>query len=614
MPLTAADVPGFEAALPISDLPPTGLTKYETRGSKHPVVIVTKGSEVGGVLYAVCPHKQADMSLGDIEDSYVGRGVCIKCPRHRKKFAPAGLNFNVETGAGWVADPDGCVGSYDPSWALPVFGWRVVGGVLYISEEPVKGSIPPPEAGGSSEPGAAAEGGKADKKETKLAKDKLDNTSGGSEATAGPGAPISAMTGGGAGAAVVSLSGSGSAATVVTAEHWLPAVLQSVVRQSADTSLYTLSVPSLPDALAAGARRAELDALHCWHVSLRLQVGAGKPISREYTPVSHLSQLLGPPHTVDLLIKHYAEGALTSLLREHAASARLEVSLPESTLLTPILLSAGTPIAAASASAAAGSPAKGGVGAAGVSSAAAEGAAAAAIVGSAAATASAASATAAHEREATDAAVAAVGTDGVPHAGVLLLVAGGTGITPLVQAAKWALSPACVDVSHVALVCSNRTSGDILMQGSMQQLARDFPGKFAVVHCLTGAGAVLPDNVAGASVPAPVAGPVASDDSQAATASRGAEAAGSAAPIAVRYLRGRVDAAALRAAVEMVRPCGAVTSPGSAAAALPFKRIVVSGPRGFGDSVRAAATAAGFPAAATCTDAAGHAMLVELDA
>jgi ferredoxin-NADP reductase/nitrite reductase/ring-hydroxylating ferredoxin subunit len=613
MPLTAADVPGFEAALPVSDLPPTGLTKFETRGSKHPVVIVTKGSEVGGVLYAVCPHKQADMSLGDIEDSYVGRGVCIKCPRHRKKFAPAGLNFNVETGAGWVADPEGCVGSYDPSWALPVFGWRVVGGVLYISEEPVKGSIPPPEAGGGgSEPSAAAEGGKAEKKEKKLLKEKLDKKSGGGEATAGPSTPIPATTGGGAGAAVVSLAGSGSAATLVTAEHWLPAVLQSVVRQSADTSLYTLSVPSLPDALAAGARRADLDALHCWHVSLRLQVGDGKPISREYTPVSHLSQLLGPPHTVALLIKHYAEGALTSLLREHAASARLEVSLPESTLLTPTLLSAGTPLAASSASADAGSPAKGGVGAGAASSPPAEGAAAAAMVGSVAATApagSAASAAAAasHEREATDAAVAAVGTDGVPHAGVLLLVAGGTGITPLVQAAKWALSPACVDVSHVALVCSNRTSGDILLQGAMQQLVRDFPGKFAVVHCLTGAGAALPDETTGVAT-------IASNGGQPATASRGEATAGSAAPVAVRYLRGRVDAAALRAAVEMVRPCGAATSPASAAAALPFKRIVVSGPRGFGDSVRAAATAAGFPAAATCTDAAGHAMLVELDA
>jgi ferredoxin-NADP reductase len=536
--------------------------------------------------------------------------VCIKCPRHRKKFAPAGLNFNVETGAGWVADPEGCVGSFDPSWALPVFGWRVVGGVLYISEEPVKGSIPPPEAGGS-ESGAAAAGGEAVKKEKKLAKEKLDKKSGGSEATAGPGAPIPAPTEGGAVAAVASLAGSGSAATLVTKEHWLPAVLLSIVRQSADTSLYTLSVPSLPDALAAGARRAELDALHCWHVSLRLQVGEEKPISREYTPVSHLGQLLGPPHTVELLIKHYAEGALTSLLREHAASARLEVSLPESTLLTPTLLSAGAPIAAASAAAAAGSPVKGGVGAGAASSVAAEGAAAAAMAGSAAATAPAGSAAAAaaasHEREATDAAVAAVGTDGVPHAGVLLMVAGGTGITPLVQAAKWALSPACVDVSHVALVCSNRTAGDILMQGAMQQLARDFPGKFAVVHCLTGAGAALPDDSTGERSMADGGGP-------SATASRSEGAAGPAAPVAVRYLRGRVNAAALRAAVEMVRPSGAATSPGSVAAALPFKRIVVSGPRGFGDSVRAAAMAAGFPAAATCTDAAGHAMLVELDA
>ena len=62
------------------------------RGGQGEEVAVWK---IDGKLHAIanrCPHKQAKLSMGDIED--LGAGPAVRCPKHRGKFA-GGLYFNL---------------------------------------------------------------------------------------------------------------------------------------------------------------------------------------------------------------------------------------------------------------------------------------------------------------------------------------------------------------------------------------------------------------------------------------------------------------------------------------------------------------------------------------
>jgi len=87
-------------------------------------------------LSLLCPHKRAELHLGDIEEA--GGRLSVTCPRHRKKFE-GGLHFDCATGAAWCA---GAVqeGAWDPAWGsggdAAVFDVREEGGWVWASTAP----------------------------------------------------------------------------------------------------------------------------------------------------------------------------------------------------------------------------------------------------------------------------------------------------------------------------------------------------------------------------------------------------------------------------------------------------------------------------------------------
>lgn len=639
--LAARTASGFVPAKRLDELPSTGLTRFDL-DAETPLVIMTKDGAVQGVLYALCPHKKADLSIGDIEDGDAGKGCSVKCPRHRKKY-PGGLNFAARDGKAWVADAAVCDPSFDSDWSVPTFGWKIDGDMLLVSVEPTSGVVPPlpPPEEEAAAAGGAGDGGKEkqlkkDKKEKEAEKSKrsgvieteITSVGGSGAAVAAAAAPPAAAslalasTGDGATIAVSSVAlPSSSAAEARQQLQLFPAKLLRVMPVNHDSSVYRFAVLAPRERLAAAAGSCDP---HCWHVELRLRVlpeaasAAATPASaaatgvaavvdvcREYTPVSPLADLLVSgaerESTVDLLIKHYERGALTSQLLAHASKAPerllLEVSPPRTTVQTPFVaepsLSPLPPLAAVS------SPI-------------------------------AAAASAADDAAAT----AALGTATPPS--TLLLVGGGTGITPLMQLATWALAlthaPAPTGSgsseggstdgsgssssststrigsggSHVALVYSSRTPADVLMHEAIGALARAHPHRFTVTHCITrisGAGDGSP-----ASAGASAAG---RSDSNAADLLSAAGIDGGAGLPNVTVRRSRVNAEVLRQAAAAL---GSSTS--AAAAGLVPARIVISGPDGFAPCVGGAAAEANLVPTdwAAAVDDTGMRRVVELEA
>merc|ERR1711907_438472 len=58
-------------------------------------------------------------------------------------------------------------------------------------------------------------------------------------------------------------------------------------------------------------------------------------------------------------------------------------------------------------------------------------------------------------------------------------VAGGTGITPIIQAARHVLQ---TDTARVTLITLNKTTGDILLRRDIDELQRQYPGRLDVTH------------------------------------------------------------------------------------------------------------------------------------
>merc|ERR1719362_494674 len=65
------------------------------------------------------------------------------------------------------------------------------------------------------------------------------------------------------------------------------------------------------------------------------------------------------------------------------------------------------------------------------------------------------------------------------------LVAGGTGIAPLMQIVRIILDDPA-DCTHIRLLFINRYEDDILMRDDLEQLARKHPDRFIVNYSLTG--------------------------------------------------------------------------------------------------------------------------------
>jgi nitrite reductase/ring-hydroxylating ferredoxin subunit len=160
----ATSAPGFVAVSAV-DAVPVGLSSYMAFPA-GPLVIARTSSNSFYALHLYCAHKQAELSLGDLEDivspSACGAkapGVSIRCPRHRKKF-PGGLLFDASTGAAWCADVPS-EKDWDARWGcagdVPAFSTKIEGGWLFVSATPSAGRLPESAAGGGATGGCAVD-------------------------------------------------------------------------------------------------------------------------------------------------------------------------------------------------------------------------------------------------------------------------------------------------------------------------------------------------------------------------------------------------------------------------------------------------------------------------
>lgn len=116
-------------------------------------VVWLGGEEVGvwrvqGALHAIgnrCSHKNAKLSLGDIEDLGGKNQLGVKCPKHRGKFG-GGLLFSLTDGHSFTPAPRPC-SSHKACWAVkPYHAWEARDGTVYVSETPPTKAPPAPVA------------------------------------------------------------------------------------------------------------------------------------------------------------------------------------------------------------------------------------------------------------------------------------------------------------------------------------------------------------------------------------------------------------------------------------------------------------------------------------
>lgn len=426
------------------------MVKVLLSGHKHSrdALLVVR---VGDRFYAIenaCAHKDAKLHRGDIEDlgssvnAAVGDGssaggLCVRCPKHQRKFC-GGLWFSLATGKSFI---DGHSRKYDPKWRQATHATEVRSdGNLYVSVAPVNWRTIRDTA---KEEAAAA---------TAAATKAHDR----GHAAIGLSQPAKAPTS----TALTSVVGVQD--KPVEVPEWSPWQLTSVKQYSHDTAVFTF-VPALSSsdgaaaaaALAKAQRRAATAALAnrtSWHLSLKLRyknmVGLSRSVDREYTPVSDLAAW--EAGRVDILIKVYPKGKLTSRLAKARIGDIMELGQLATTLPFPWLAPAAT-----HAGAAAGSNSSGAGGAG----------------GGAGATTSAATATAA---------AAATPTH-------MLLIAGGTGMAPMWQLCNALLtSPRPSWPASLLLLCSNRTPGDVLLHKELAALQQKHKSQLRVVHTITG--------------------------------------------------------------------------------------------------------------------------------
>eukprot|EP01006_Ploeotia_vitrea_P052957 TRINITY_DN67743_c8_g1_i1.p1 TRINITY_DN67743_c8_g1~~TRINITY_DN67743_c8_g1_i1.p1 ORF type:complete len:499 (-),score=50.53 TRINITY_DN67743_c8_g1_i1:90-1586(-) len=87
--------------------------------------------------YAVddlCPHKDASLSRGDIED--IGDNLCVRCPKHRKKFA-GGLYMSLNTGQAHVKSP--CA-KFKDHWKVKTYPVQEKDGAVYLGLPKAEGA------------------------------------------------------------------------------------------------------------------------------------------------------------------------------------------------------------------------------------------------------------------------------------------------------------------------------------------------------------------------------------------------------------------------------------------------------------------------------------------
>ncbi len=383
-----------------------------------------------------CCHKLASMSRGDIEDlgsavsntigdgSVVG-GACIRCPKHRKKFA-GGLYFNLMTGQAYVKAP--CA-KFEAGWRLPVYETRILDEVERNSGGAVRRVVYVGEVPKSDGTGAAT--------------------------------PIYA-TGGAAG--VPAAGGDDRGRESESESEFKPWILSSRTRVNADTWVFHMTTP--PELLARAAHGIDAPGDYdSWHVTLRCRpVDTNAEVLRDYTPISSLKEFKAGK--LDLLIKVYKDGVMTQYLAALPDGASVLVSDPEKTLSFPDMAPSavtGLPKLSLDAFVSASTAAT--------------------------ATAAATAAVAPTASMATDVALIVGGTGITPAMQLLRAALEDDGDTSSSAAATAAALTASDlrTTARFWLLDSNRTIDDLLMRRDIDELASRFPHRLQVQQTLTGA-------------------------------------------------------------------------------------------------------------------------------
>lgn len=228
----------------------------------------------------VCPHKRAPLSDGDIED--LGQelgGLCVRCPKHRRKFNGGGLYFSLQDGKSHILGDAGSCRKYKSRWAVPAYSVTVGSdGMVYVVRR---------DAGAVAQPAANARSS-----DCQFNSDAVES------------APAS---------------------------RWSDWTIERVQCCSDDSSIYHFRrVES-----AAPVSKTLDDGPRSWHVTMRLRYtrkpgGKQKKVDREYTPISSWSELMAG--SMAILIKEYSDGKLTSRLAQREVGSVVEFSSPEPTL------------------------------------------------------------------------------------------------------------------------------------------------------------------------------------------------------------------------------------------------------------------------------------------
>jgi len=240
-----------------------------------------------GKLYALedkCSHGRGSLSEGDIEDidpksvacgSLSGTTACVRCPRHRQKFA-GGLWYSMESGESLTL---GQTPHHAAIYRVGTFAAKEEGGHVFVSKtaspksRPLQTSdkikirvhkvakalgcgcmcgTPPPPLKEPKEP-----------KEAKVAKDE---------------------------------------------SGWYEWTVTACSKVSEDC----LRIDLKPMNWTVDEGALDLTANHLWHVSVRLQVN-GKSVERDYTPTSSLADYV--KGHISIWFRVYPNGALTPALQ-----------------------------------------------------------------------------------------------------------------------------------------------------------------------------------------------------------------------------------------------------------------------------------------------------------
>ena len=246
---------------------------------------------LGGRAFAIddqCCHSDASLSKGDMEDlcgafhsttaprtaasAAAGAGVCVRCPKHRRKFG-GGLYFSTTTG--YAFTKEAAWASFDACWRAGVWEVREVEGCLYRSLQPTNAVPKRPPKQMKRRPADHAPWAVASRQD--ISKDSFIMQLQRSGASAGGGV-MSLLSG-----------------------------MRSLMRNTA---------PHPP----------------CWHVDIGVESGS-RYISRPYTPLSTAEEF--EKGQLLLLVKVYPTGAFTPLLAAKAKGDTVFCSPVQPTLSLP---------------------------------------------------------------------------------------------------------------------------------------------------------------------------------------------------------------------------------------------------------------------------------------